>query len=48
MASKTIRNVFLPAGFLLINFGQGPAELNSALLQVQIDVKAVWECRDLA
>lgn len=48
IASKTVRNVFLPAGFLLVNFGETPATLNAALLEMQIDVKAVWECRELA
>lgn len=44
----TLKNVFLPAGFCFLSFDQTPTTLNAAGLEVQVDVKAIWECRDLA
>lgn len=44
----TLKNVFLPAGYCLLNFDQTVADLVGAGIQVMVDVKAIWECRDLA
>jgi hypothetical protein len=44
----TLKNVFLPAGYCLLNFDQTVGDLVAAGIQVMVDVKAIWECRDLA
>lgn len=43
-----LKNVFLPAGYLFLSFEQTPTILNASSLEIQVDVKAIWECRDLA
>ena len=44
IAEFTLRNVWLPAGYLGFSFNQSPQELQPAL-DITVDVKAVWECR---
>lgn len=44
-AEITIRNLWLPAGYLGLSFEDFPATDD---LQLIVDVKSVWECRDLA
>lgn len=41
----TIKNLWLPAGYLGFAFAKMPATVD---LDIVVDVKAVWECRELA
>ena len=47
-AIQKISNLFVPAGYLAFLFDQTPEDLRSAGMEMIIDVKGVWECRELA
>ncbi len=47
-ALVTIKNLWLPAGYLGFSFDQLPSQLVGDGLEIIVDVKAVWECRELA
>ena len=47
-AIQKLSNLFVPAGYLAFLFDQAPEDLRAAGMEMIIDVKGVWECRELA
>lgn len=47
VSTYTIRNVWCPAGYLGFLWDQAPSDLQNAM-EIVVDVKSVWECRELA
>lgn len=43
-----LKNLWLPAGYLGFSFDQFPSDLVGDGLEIVVDVKSVWECRELA